>query len=360
MLARDHYATLGLPPTASEEEIEAAYKHLCRRYHPDINPGDPHAAAVFERIQVAYGVLSDPERRAIYDREGSPADRLAKPRRDLTVQLLPEAEDGGSWKDLFRLLREHRRRSAGRRGEDILATLHVPLSQVERGRRGTIEVRRLVTCDHCRGRGRVELQQKYPCERCQGSGEEAFVKGALSVKCICAECEGAGIVSGVPCEECDGRSQVTRVERVLVRVPPGVQDGQEIRVRGQGHAGRRGGDPGDLIVRCVIDMPAGVRRSGPHLHTRLPIAVWEAILGAKLVVPTLDGDTAILRIPPGTQSGTQLKIRGHGLELPDGRRGDMLVRVEVHIPSSVDEETKELARRFAARHSKGPREPRQR
>lgn len=360
MLARDHYATLGLPPTATAEEIETAYRHLCRRYHPDINPGDPHAAAVFERIQVAYGVLSDPERREIYDREGSPDERSPSVRSDLTVQLLPDAQDGGSWRDLFRLLREHRRRSAGRRGEDILATLQVPLSQAERGRRGSIQVRRLVTCDQCNGRGRVELQQKYPCERCRGSGEEAFVKGALSVRCTCAECQGAGIVSGVPCDACDGRAQVTRVERLLVRVPPGVQEGQEIRVPGQGHAGRRGGEPGDLIVRCTIDIPPGVERRGPHLYARLPVSVSEAILGAKIEVPTLDGDTAILRVPPGTQSGTELKMRGQGLELPDGRRGDMLVRVEVHIPTSIDEETKALARQLAARHSKGPRASRER
>lgn len=359
MLARDHYATLGIPPTASDEEIEAAYKHLCRRYHPDINPGDPHAAAVFERIQVAYGVLSDPERRETYDREGSPVERTETSRGDLTVQLLPDAEDGGSWRELFRLLREHHRRSAGTRGQDILATLSVPLSQAERGRRGSLQVRREVTCEQCSGRGRVELQQKYPCERCQGSGEEAFVKGALSVKCTCAECEGAGIVSGVPCEECGGRARLTRVERVLVRIPPGIQEGQEIRLPGQGHAGRRGGDPGDLIVRCTVEMPPGVGRSGPHLHARLPISVSEAILGAKIELPTLDGDTAILRVPPGTQSGTELRMRGHGLELPDGRRGDMLVRVEVHIPESLDEETKDLARQLAARHPRGPREPRE-
>jgi molecular chaperone DnaJ len=355
MLARDHYASLGVPPTATDDEIDEAYKHLCRRYHPDINPGDPHAASVFERIQVAYAILSDPERRETYDREGAPTDAIGADELDLSVQLLPEADDGGSWRELFRLLRAHRRRSAGSRGEDILGTLQVPLAHAERGRRASIEVRREVVCEHCRGRGRVQLQHKHPCERCHGSGEEAFVKGALSVKCTCADCEGAGLMSGIACEMCDGRARQMRVERVLVRVPPGVQDGQELRLPGQGHAGSREGATGDLVIRCQVLAPPGVRRAGPHLHTTLPISVAEAVLGAKVALPTLEGGAALLRIPPGTQGGTELRVRGQGLELPDGRRGDMLVRVEIHIPEVIDEETKDLVRRLAAHHGRRPR-----
>lgn len=346
MLARDHYATLGVPPTADGDQIEQAHRHLCRRYHPDINPGDAHAAAVFERIDEAYQVLSDPERRARYDREGSLTDALESDAPDLTVQVLPE-NAGGSYADLFRRLRHHTERSAPVRGPDIHATVNVPLWLAERGRRATVVVQRQVACEQCGGRGRIQLDRTRPCNRCNGVGRETFVKGAISVTCPCAECDGHGLRAGIACSHCLGNGLTSQPETVLVRVPPGVQDGQTFTISGGGHAGPRGGDPGDLLVRCQVDRVEGFERHGPHLGVNQPISIAEAILGGKVEVIALDDTPTTLRLPPGTQSGRVFRLRGRGLELPDGRRGDMLVRVEIRIPESIDEDSKALIRQFA-------------
>ncbi len=354
MLARDHYATLGVVPTAAAEEIEAAYRHLSRRYHPDINPGDLHAAAVFERLEEAYGVLADPERRARYDREGSLVESLRASTPGLSVRVLADAE-GGSYGELFRRLRDHRDRSSEPCGEDIHATVKMPLLQAELGRRVSVPLRRNVPCDQCSGRGRIELQHDLTCERCGGDGTETFVKGALSVSCTCSDCKGDGIVTGRACPTCNGEGRVLVDAKTLVRVPPGVIDGQEIRMDGAGHCGPRGGERGDLVAICHVERVAGYERRGPHLHRTLPITVGEAVLGAKIEVASLDGEVAFLRLPPGTHSGSEFRVRSHGLELPDGRRGDMLICVQIHVPALVDEDSKELIRQFAVRTTYDPR-----
>lgn len=347
MLSRDHYATLGVPPNASDEDIEEAYRHLSRRYHPDVNPGDPHAAAVFERIEEAYDILSDPERRERYDQQGSLTEELVEGDLDLRVRILPDSDDRTSFADLIHELREHARRSRPSRGEDIHVPVTVPLSQAERGRRTTVEVRRRQRCSHCSGRGRVQLQKTRSCERCNGVGEETFVKGALSVTCSCSECGGEGLIAGIDCRECRGSGLESTNERLLVRVPAGVRDGQAIRIPGAGHAGPGGGPSGDLVARVRIETPDGFRREGPHVHTTVKIGIVEAILGDRVAVPTLEGEDASLKIPPRTQSGRVFRLRERGLEMPEARRGDMLVRVEVRIPETVDEDTKQLIRKLA-------------
>lgn len=354
MLARDPYATLGVPPTASGEDIEEAYRHLSRRYHPDINPGNPHAAAVFARIEEAHRVLADAELRARYDREGSLARTPHARGLGLNVRVLPDADDRSSFADLFRRLRDHARRSRPARGEDLHLVVDVPLAQAERGRRVGLAVRRRSPCPHCGGRGRVQLQKTRPCERCNGVGEETFVKGALAVSCPCAGCSGEGVIAGADCERCRGSGLATVNEKVLVRVPPGASDGQEVRVPGAGHAGPGGGPPGDLVARVRLERVPGFERLGPHLRTVLPVGLADAVCGARIEVRTLDGDTASLRVPPLTQNGRELRLRSRGLELPDGRRGDMLVRVEIRIPDIVDEDAKRLLRQLGSRQPARP------
>lgn len=353
MLARDHYATLGVPPTATAEEIEEAYRHLSRRYHPDVNPGNPHAAVVFERLQEAYDVLSDQERRARYDRQGSLTE-AADVAFDLQVKVLPDSDDRSSYAELFRRLKEHARRSRPTRGADVHATVTIPLAQVERGRRVAVSVHRRRACAACGGRGRVQLQRTRPCERCNGVGEETFVRGALSVSCPCSDCAGEGLISGVACERCHGRGLCGQQERALVRIPPGVIDGQLVRVPGGGDTGSQLGPAGDLVVRVHVQEMAGYRRQGPHLHTTARISVQDAILGADIEVPTLDGDLAILRLPPGTQNGREFRVRNRGLSMSDSRRGDMLVRVEIRVPEVVDQDSRRLIRDFAERNPLPP------
>ena len=356
MLARDHYATLGVPPNADTEQVDQAYRHLSRRYHPDINPGDPHAATVFERIESAYRVLSDPQRRARYDREGSLVDAVEPVVPDLTVRVVPEGDEPGTYAALFRHLKDHHQRSSPQRGGDLYIDVSVALIDAERGRRTTARVNRQDRCEDCGGRGRVQLQRARPCDSCGGSGQETFVKGALSVTCGCADCTATGLLRGVPCPRCGGHGVRPCVETILVRVPPGVTDGEEIRVSDQGHCGRLGGKRGDVILRCRVESARGFRREGPHLYTQQPVSMLEAVLGGRIDVPTLDGDRASLPLPPNTQTGDVFKLRERGLELPDGRRGDMLVRVEVHLPEILDEDSKEMIRQLAARHPLRPRD----
>jgi len=355
MLARDHYATLGVPPNAVDDEIDEAYRHLSRRYHPDINPGDPHAAVVYERLETAYRVLSDPERRARYDAEGAPAVLEAATGPDLSVRLVPDTDEDTSYQDLFRLLRDHARRAGPVQGEDIHATVDVPLLQAGRGRRARITVQRRDECPDCRGRGRVQLQRSRPCQLCGGSGEESFVKGALSVTCACAECDGTGLATGRRCQRCRGSGACASSETVLVRVPGGASDEQQLRLARAGHRGVRGGRPGDLVIRVhVVPLP-GWRRQGDDLHGSLSLSAAEAILGCKVHVELPDGSSTSLRVPPNTPAGYRFKLRRRGLEMPDGQRGDMLLRAEIDIPEVVDEESRELIRAFSKRHPHNPR-----
>lgn len=355
MLARDHYATLGVPPNATDDEIDEAYRHLSRRYHPDINPGDPHAAAVYERLENAYRVLSDPDRRGRYDAEGAPKELETAAGPDLSVRLVPQAGDDASYQDLFRLLRDHAQRAGPQRGEDIHATVDVPLLQAGRGRRARISVQRRSECPDCGGRGRVQLQRSRPCKLCGGSGEESFVKGALSVTCACAQCDGTGLATGRRCQRCGGSGAASSSETVLVRVPAGATEEQQLRLPGAGHRGLRGGKPGDLVIRVrVVPLP-GWRREGNDLHGNLRLSAAEAILGCKIRIDLPDGSFASLRVPPNTPAGYRFKLRRRGLEMPDGERGDMLLRAEIDIPEVVDEESRELIREFAKRHPHNPR-----
>lgn len=347
MLSRDHYAVLGVPPDADLEEIEAAYRRLSRRYHPDLNPGSARARTAYERIRLAYEVLTDERERRRYDRQGRPiAD---------DIEVVTGAPSDGreiSFPELFRCLCDHARRTRPQRGGDVHAKVNFRLADAERGRRVPVQVRHLRPCRHCGGRGVVRMSEASACSTCRGSGKQVFTHGALSVAVPCPDCGGEGVCSGVDCSECHGIGLASVAETVAVQIPAGVLDGQEVRVRGAGHAGRRGGPPGDLIVTVHLRGPAAFERHGPHLLTRTPISVSEAILGARVPVPTLDGSTALLRVPPGARAGQRLRLRGKGLEMPNGLYGDLVVELEVWLPEVVDEDAKRLIREFGERTSK--------
>ncbi len=348
MLSRDHYAVLGVAPDADADEIKAAYRRLSRRYHPGVNPGDARAHAAFERIRLAYNVLTDSHERQRYDREGQPAAD--------EIHLAGNPEAGGdpaSFQELFRQLCDHARRTRPQRGDDIHAVVGCRLVDAERGRRTTVELRRLMPCIPCGGRGRVQMQHAAVCSRCGGSGREIFGRGVLSVAVACAECAAEGMHSGTPCSACRGTALATEQQTVAVQIPPGALDGQEIRVEGQGHRGLRGGPPGNLVVTVRVQEDPRFERRGPDLVTRVPISVTDAVLGARIPVPTLQDGPAAVRIPPGVQPGRRLRVRGKGLEMSNGRRGDLFVVVDIRIPQVYDEDAKRLIREFGERTS-GP------
>ncbi len=347
MLSRDHYAVLGVAPDADDETIEAAYRRLSRRYHPGLNPGNARAHAAFERIRLAYNVLTDASERQRYDREGRPiADEMhlvGGPQADE-----PTTSTAG-FPELFRRLCDHARRSRPQRGDDVRATVACRLVDAEVGRRTAVEVRRLIPCDECGGRGRTRIRDAVVCSTCGGVGREIFGRGALSVAVACADCNGDGMRTGSRCTDCQGAGLRGETETIVVQIPAGVLDGQEIRVEGLGHSGLRGGAPGNLIVTVRVQDHPEFERQGPHLTLRVPVSVSEAVLGARIRIPTLGGGTASVRIPPGVQSGQKLRVRGHGLEMANGRRGDLIVVADIWIPQAVDEDAKRLIREFGER-----------
>ena len=356
MLSRDHYAVLGVAPDADHEAIDDAFRRLSRRYHPDVNPGDAQARAAFERLRLAHRVLTDSHERARYDREGRPAaDKIEV----LGGATEGAARDAGSYAELFRQLCDHSRRARPQRGGDIHARVACRLVDAERGRRTTVEVRRLRRCSTCTGSGSLPSANPSPCAVCQGSGNEIFGRGALAVAVPCADCGGEGLNPGAPCGTCHAAGLVGRDETLAIQIPAGVHDGQELRLVGRGHQGRRGGPPGDLIVSVNVQIDPRFERNGPHLAISLPVSISEALLGARVEVPTLDGSAAV-RVPPGTRGGNQLRLRGHGLEMPNGRRGDLIAVVDLWLPDTIDEDARGLIREFGERTAAPVRGPNER
>jgi len=346
MLSRDHYAVLGVAPDADDETIDAAFRRLSRRYHPDLNPGDAQAQAAFERLKLAHSVLTDSRDRVRYDREGHPA---ADEIEILSGTRKGTGRDAGSYPELFRQLCDHARRARPQRGNDIHAAVVCRLVDAERGRRTTVEVRRLRRCSGCGGAGYSRTGGAAPCATCKGSGKEFFRRGALAVAVACADCGGEGLSPGAICPACKGSGLTGHEETLAVRIPAGVHNGQEIRIGGGGHQGPRGAPPGDLVTVVSVQTDPRFERSGPHLITSVPVTVSEAVLGARIDVPTLDGAPATVRVPPGTRGGARLRVRGRGLEMANGQRGDLIAVVDLWLPDVVDEDVRGLIREFGER-----------
>ncbi len=348
----DLYEILGVRRGAGGEEIRRAYRRLARRYHPDINPGDREAEARYAYIARAFETLSDPERRHAYD-AGVPLDPAPAAGEygfegfDFSVQATVGA-GASTFGELFAdvLTRAlHGGETGPQPGSHLHAALSVSLGEALSGVERHVPVTRYVACRACRGRGVVQAMASG-CPACAGTGRIRSSRGHMVFARPCEQCRGSGEQTSVACRACGAQGVEVRGETVTVEVPPGVDDGAELRVAGRGHAGRRGGEPGDLFVRVRVDPHPLFRRDGRDLHLVLPVAVHEAALGARIDVPTLEGPVP-LRVPPGTPSGQRLRLRGRGLPSPrHGGRGDLLVEVRLVLPSLIDERSKELLREF--------------
>jgi molecular chaperone DnaJ len=356
MSRKSLYDELGVSPRATAEELRKAYRRLARETHPDVNPGDTAAEERFKRVAHAFDVLSDPAKRALYDELGEEAERLGfDPERVAAHRERREAArrhragpwagpppgrggKGGVAVDLDDLLGEVFGRAGGGRapgagpGVDVVAELSIAFEDAARGARRVVALDRPEPCEACGGAGVVAPRGGDRCGGCGGSGRVTALRGAAQVSTACPVCGGSGRGAGALCEPCGGRGARLRRVSLEVAIPAGVEDGQQLRLRGQGAPGLRGGPPGDLVVTVRVAPHPAWRRDGLDLLLEVPVTVREALFGAEVRVSTLEGDVK-LRVPPGTQSGTRLRLRGRGIPARSGS-GDLIATVVVRLPDA--------------------------
>jgi len=355
----DLYIVLGVAHGATESEIKRAYRRLARRYHPDINPGDQSAEERFREILEAYETLIDPARRSRYDAGHGTAQAPGRPPAgfegfDFSTR---GADYSATFGDLFAEVLTERggRAPSQQRGADLHVEMTVTFEEALSGIQRAIPVTRRENCRTCAGTGRTRLSSGA-CHHCQGTGAVRSVRGHMVFSRSCTACGGTGQQMPRPCEPCAGSGQETRSERVMARIPPGVADGDRLRVPSKGNAGVHGGAPGDLYITVRVAAHPVFRREGDDLHMVVPIAVHEAALGAKIELRTIDGH-ARLRVPPGTQSGQRFRLREHGApSTRTGQRGDLIVETRIMLPKLLDERSKELLREFGRLNGENLRE----
>jgi molecular chaperone DnaJ len=348
----DLYALLGLASGATPADIKRAYRRLSRRYHPGINPGDRAAAALFQRISEAFETLADPDRRRSYDAGAAPAvhGTATFEFTGFDFSAAAQGAQAATFTELFAdVLHPVPGAEPGRpeAGADLHATLALDFESSMRGGERQVVVTRQDVCSACRGGGSIRTPEGR-CAPCHGSGKVRWARGHMVFTKPCAACSGTGRQRTERCQACTGSGRTVRTEAVPVTIPPGIVDGARLRVADMGHAGRHGGRHGDLYVTVQVAPHALFVRQGDDLCTVLSIGVHEAVLGARLDVPTLEGSVK-LRIPPGTQAGQRFRLRERGVPAPSGR-GDLLVEIRIVLPSIVDERGKDLIREFGKQY----------
>jgi molecular chaperone DnaJ len=340
----DYYKILGVPRSASKEDIKKAYRKLARKHHPDLNPGNAKSEVEFKKLTEANEILSDPEKRKNYDTYGDPNGPAA--------QVAPGfSQDAGfSFEDIFSSFGGRPSRTGPERGEDLIHTVRLGFREAFEGTRLSLRVNRSEPCLACRGTGEAGRKQEM-CPTCQGKGKLGSGSGFLSFGRTCPDCGGRG-TKAPACPECRGSGRHPRLETVTIAIPAGVEDGAKLRVPGKGEAGRRGGGPGDLFLQISMEADARFDRRGANLYVKLPVTFSEAALGAKVDVPTPDGP-ATIKVPPGTQTGAKLRLKGKGMPIPKAaQRGDLFAEILLVTPQIQDERSKELLRELAELNDK--------
>lgn len=339
---KDYYEILGVPRNASQEEIKKAFRRLARKYHPDLNKS-PEAQEKFKEINEAYQVLSDPEKRKLYDQFGHAAFQ-GSGAQEQTYTHIPDLEEilsdffGGGFGSVFDTIFERatrdRRRGSRRplRGEDIHRTVDVSLEEAYHGTTKEIEVEREVECEACSGTGYNQSKGVRTCPTCGGSGQVVQRQFFMTIAQTCPTCRGGGVVYE-PCKVCGGKGTVRKRERIKVRIPPGVDTGSRLVVESKGHAGRFGGPPGNLYIQVNVRPHRVFERRGSDLYIDVNLTYPEAVLGTEIEVPTLSGERVKVKIPPGTEHGSLIEVKEKGMpRLRGGGRGNLYVRVNIDVP----------------------------
>ena len=350
-MSKSYYEILGVPKDASADAIKKAYRKQAMKYHPDRNQGDAGAEAKFKEAAEAYEVLSDLQKRQIYDAYGKEG------LRNSGYSGPGNSEDIFSHiNDLFGDLFGFGGGGRGRRrdpnapaaGNDLRYDIRISFMEAVHGVSRQVDLTKKETCWTCEGTGARPGSKPQVCPQCQGRGQVIRNQGFFQVSTTCPRCGGAGQVISDPCNDCHGQGLVNRSKKVNVRIPAGVDNGSRMRLAGEGEGGRRGGPSGDLYVVIHVDEHEHFQREGQIIFLRLPVSMARAALGCEVEVPTIHG-TATLKIPAGTQSGEHFTLRGEGVpSLHGGSRGDMVVEVQVQTPTRLSKEQKELLRQFDA------------
>jgi molecular chaperone DnaJ len=341
---RDYYEILGVGPDASQEEVKKAYRKLAHQHHPDKNPGDQSAEERFKEISEAYEVLGNPEKRRTYDRFGS-----AGTGRDFEGFGGFEAGFGSIFDDIFEGFftgRTGRGTRGVQRGADLRYNLEVRFEEAATGAEREILIPRLEACAACRGSGAKPGSQPVVCRACRGTGQVRYSQGFLTVSQTCGQCRGEGRVVEHPCSTCRGMGQVKAERTLTVKIPPGVETGTRLKLTGEGESGVRGGPPGDLYVVITVQEHPIFSRQADDLTCEVPISFTQAALGTQIEIPTISG-RAILKIPPGSQTGTEFRIKGKGLpNLRGYGRGDLVARIFVEVPTHLTAKQRELLEQY--------------
>lgn len=366
-LEKDYYKVLGVSKTASKDEIKQSYRKLARENHPDANTDDPQAAERFKEISEAYNVLSDEKRRKEYDEARSlfggggytPGGGNTGPggfdMSDLFGTPGGTTRGGGGGErlsDLFGGLFGNRTRSGGatrsRRGSDVETETSLSFREAAEGATRSFQLSSDAPCATCKGTGARAGTAPRMCPKCSGTGHASQNLGGFSLSEPCDECRGRGLVVDDPCPTCSGSGRGKSTRTIQTRIPGGVHDGQKIRLKGKGAPGENGGPAGDLYVVVHVKEHAVFGRNGDNLTITVPVTVPEAALGADVRVPTLGGFPVTVKVPPGTQNGRKLRVRGKGATRKDGTPGDMIVTFEVKVPQTLNGDAREALEKFRA------------
>ncbi len=352
MSKRDYYDVLGVARSASEAEMKSAYRKLAMKFHPDRNPDDPEAERNFKELNEAYDILKDQQKRAAYDQFGHEAFESGG-----RGGFGGGGFAGGGFSDLSDMFEEvfgdfmgGRRSSGGgsRRGADLRFNMAITLEEAFAGKKTQIDVPTSVTCESCDGTGGEAGSKPKTCQTCQGRGKIRAQQGFFMIERTCPTCNGAGQIIEDPCKVCNGAGRVQREKTLSVDIPAGIEDGTRIRLSGEGEVGMRGAAPGDLyLFLSVRDHPL-FKREGADLYCRLPLPMTTAALGGQVEVPTIEGNRARITVAPGTQSGTQFRLKGKGMSvLRSPARGDLYVEAMVETPMNLTKRQKQLLEEFA-------------
>ena len=371
MAQQDYYAVLGVPASASQDEIKKQYRKLAAKHHPDKNPNDPKAADTFKAISEAYQTLGDADKRKQYDqmrqlgafggfggaRGAGTRGAGAPPGAGPNIRF-DEFDIGGlgGLGDIFSSMfggGGGARPGAGgarargpQRGQDVESTLEIPFRTAALGGKVPVELDLNEECGTCHGTGAAPGAKMVTCEECKGRGTISFGQGGFAVNRPCPVCLGRGQVPTERCPTCAGAGEVRTRKKVSITVPSGVDTGTKIRLKGQGGKGSKNGPPGDLLITFTVTPDRFYKREGLDLIAPVPINIAQATLGSRVSVKTLNGTKVAIKIPPGTASGKRFRVRGQGIE-KDGGRGDLIVQIEVAVPEKLTPEQEEAMKAFA-------------